>query len=464
MADNRPNSIDESGPQPPLSTEWLHPECPDVRRLAPNPAEGTLRALAARVQLDNERHRTLWGRGFSRRQVLAGAGAVGAATLGSQLVTSRASFAADDHEGTLVVAFLRGGMDGLAALPPADDLHLADARPNIAVPSGALVPLARGFGLHPSLNQLEKYWDNGQLTAVPAVSTPDLSRSHFQAQDCLERGGADTGAANGWLDRALEKMGPGTTFRAVGQGKTLPRSLVGDQPAVSLRSVDAFKLAGPDDLRDKTIEALRTLYTGWEHPMAADVEAALSAVETAGFLAEDDYQPDTDYPDNEFAEGMIEIARLIKADVGVRIACIDVGGWDMHTNLGDVDGGQMQNRLDEIGSGLDAFAQDLGDKFDNVTVVLMSEFGRRVEQNANNGSDHGHGGVVLLMGGGLAGKTIHGDWQGLAPDVREQGDVPGLNDYRDVLGEVAAARLGLSDADLAHVFPDYRVAPLGVMA
>lgn len=449
-------------------TTWLHPDCPDVARLGPNPTEGTLRARAARVEQDRERRAETWGPSATRRQVLAGAGAaVGAASVGAQLVTSRVSFAAgrqEGHEGTLVVIFLRGGMDGLAVLAPADDLHLTEARPNLAVPGGALVPLDRGFGLHPALGPLEKYWDRGQLTAVHAVATPDLSRSHFQAQDCLERGGAATGLTNGWLDRALERMGPGTTFRAIGQGSTLPRSLLGDQPAVSLQSVDIFKLQGPDDLHEKTIQALRSLYTGWEHPLADDVEATVTALETAQFLTEEDYQPDADYPDDDFGEGLSEIARLIKADVGVRIACIDVGGWDMHDNLGDADSGQMQNRLDDLGRGLDAFGQDLGDRLGDVTLVTMSEFGRRVEQNANNGTDHGHGGVVLLMGGGLAGNQVHGDWQGLAPEVREQGDVPGLNDYRDVLGEVIGARLGLSDADLSHVFPDHRHAPLGVMA
>jgi uncharacterized protein (DUF1501 family) len=468
MSENRPYDHSETPPATHLAkiaaAGALHPECPDVARLAPNATEGALRALATRVELDNEERGNLWGRGFTRRQVIAGAGAVGVASLGTQLATTRASFAAQAQEGALVVIFLRGGMDGLSVVVPADDPDLAAARPDIAVPGNALLPLDRGFGLHPALEPLKKYWDGGQLTAVPAVATPDLSRSHFQAQDCLERGGADTGATNGWLDRALEKMGSGTTFRAIGQGTTLPRSLIGEQPAVSLRSVDAFKLAGPDNLHAKTVEALRTLYTGWEHPLAGDAETALSAVEIMGFLAAPDYQPEATYPEGDFGSGMSEIARMIKGDIGLRLATIDVGGWDMHTNLGKVDQGAMQNHLGELGQGLDAFAEDLGGLFDDVTIVMMSEFGRRIEQNANHGADHGHGGVVLLMGGGLAGKTVHGDWQGLAPETRDQGDVPGLNDYRDVLGEVVSAKLGVSAADLTHVFPDHQVSPLGIMA
>ena len=174
------------------------------------------------VELDEAR-RDLWRReGFTRRQVLAGAGKVAVAALGAQLVTARAGFAQGTGTGTLVVLFLRGGVDGLSVVVPADDPHLAAARPRIGVPSSVLLPLDRGFGLHPALAPLHELWKRGELTAVPAVSTPDVSRSHFQAQDCLERGGSSAGAVEGWLDRVLDALGPGTGFRAVGMGSTLP--------------------------------------------------------------------------------------------------------------------------------------------------------------------------------------------------------------------------------------------------
>lgn len=448
---------------------WLHPECPDLHRLAPNGTEALLRARAARVEADHDRRDDLWRRGFTRRQALAGAGLAGVASLGAQLVTTRASFALaqSSQPGALVVIFLRGGMDGLSVLVPADDPHLLDVRPQIAVPGGALLPLARGFGLHPALEPLHELWNRGQLTAVPAVATPDLSRSHFQAQDCLERGGSNTGTTTGWLDRVLEKMEPGTTFRAVGQGATLPRSLVGNQPAMSLNTVKAFRLIGRENLHERTKQALSALYTGFDHPIAADVETTLSALETTsaiiGTTGDDNYQPDAPYPDNDTGKGLSELARLIKADVGLRVAAMDIGGWDTHVHMGTVDDGSMRNHLSDLAQALRAFADDLGPRLDDVTVVTMSEFGRRVEQNGNNGTDHGHGGVGLLMGGGLTGGTVHGDWPGLAPEVLEQGDVPGANDYRDLLGDVVAARLGLSEADLADVFPGHRVQRLGVM-
>lgn len=441
----------------------LHPQCPDLARLGPTPAEALLRAQAARVELDRERRGELWSRGFTRRRFIAGAGMAGAASLGAQLVTTRVSFAAQSETGTLVVIFLRGGMDGLSVVVPADDPHLLDARPDIAVRGGSLLPLDRGFGLHPALAPLHNFWQSGLLAAVPAVSTPDVSRSHFQAQDSLERGGSAATVTEGWLDRVLDKLGPGTTFRAVSQGSTLPRSLAGDQPSLSLSSVDSFRLATENRLRDRTSQALATLYTGFEHPLVPEVATTLSALDTATMLRAADYQPATTYPDSEFARGLTELAGLIKANAGLRVAAMDLGGWDMHTNIGSVDDGDMKKNLTSLGEALAAFATDLGDRLNDVTVVTMTEFGRRVEQNASFGTDHGHGAVALVLGGGVAGGTVHGEWPGLAPEVLDQGDVPGANDYRNLLGEIVSGRLGVSAADMATVFPDHQFQPLGVM-
>lgn len=442
----------------------LHPECPDPSRLGPDPAQGLLRARAARVAADRAARDDHWRGGFTRRRFLAGVGAAGVAALGSQLVTARASFG-QVGDGALVVVFLRGGMDGLAALVPAGDPHLAAARPGIAVPDGALLPLDRSFGLHPGLAPLHDLWARNQFTAVPAVSTPDVSRSHFQAQDCLERGGSSAGAAEGWLDRVLDAMGPGTTFRAVSMGTTVKRALAGDQPALALRAIDRFALhAGGGPLHARTVEALTTLYTGLDHPLAGDVASTMEGLNVATLMSALGYEAAAAYPEGEFAAHMSEVARLIKADVGLRVACVDVGGWDMHTGMGRVDDGNMARHLSELGETLGAFATDLGGALDRVNVVVMTEFGRRVEQNANGGTDHGHGAAVLLLGGGLAGGTVHGAWGGLAPDQLDQGDVPGWNDYRDVLAEVVTARLGVGAGAMGAIFPGHQVRPVGVMA
>lgn len=448
------------------TTTWpLHPECPDLARLGPTPAEALLRARAAQVEADRGDREGLWRRGFTRRRFLAGAGAVGVAALGAQTATARASFGVQGASGTLVVVFLRGGLDGLSALVPADDPDLAAARPHIAVPSGALLPLDRGFGLHPALAPLHRLWGRGLFTAVPAVSTPDISRSHFQAQDCLERGGSSAGAAEGWLDRALDVMGPGTTFRAVTVGTTVARALAGDQSAMSLRGVESFRLlAGEGELHERTRQALAALYTGLDHPLATDTAATLDGLAAAALMSATGYEAAATYPDGEFGERMAEVARLVKADVGLRVACVDVGGWDTHIGQGTVDGGAMTDALRSLGDTLGAFTTDIGERIDQVNVVVMTEFGRRVEQNANGGTDHGHGAAALLLGGGLAGGTVHGVWNGLTPDGLDQGDVPGWNDYRDVLADVVTARLGISAGDLPAVFPGHRHRSLGVMA
>jgi uncharacterized protein (DUF1501 family) len=441
----------------------LHPECADWTRLGPDRAASWVRARAARVEADRHARRDVWRQGFTRRRFLAGTGLAGVAGLGTQLANTRVSFAAQGGTGTLVVIFLRGGMDGLSVVVPADDPNLLQARPDLAVRGSSLLPLDRGFGLHPALAPLHDLWRRGRFTAVHGVSTPDISRSHFQAQDCLERGGSTTGAVEGWLDRVLDRLGPGTSFRSVSRGSTVPRAMAGDQPSLSLRTLESFALLGWDGVHARTVEALSTLYTGLEHPLEPAVAATLAALDAADRVNASDYRPGATYPTGDFGEGLAELARLVKSDVGLRVACIDVGGWDMHTRLGTVDDGDMTALLTPFGQALGAFATDLGDRLDDVTVVAMTEFGRRIEQNASRGTDHGHGAAVLLLGGRLAGGTVHGNWPGLAPEVRDQGDVPGANDYRDVLGEVVSVRLGVSPADLGSVFPDHRVQPLGVM-
>ena len=167
-----------------------------------------------------------------------------------------------------------------------------------------------------------------------------------------------------------------------------------------------------------------------------------------------------EYPGGGFANQLRDVARLVKAKVGLRVATIDVGGWDMHTNLGNINGGDMRGHLEEVGKALGAFATDLGPALDTVSLITMSEFGRRVQENGNAGLDHGHGGVMMLLGGGLNGGKVHGKWPGLAPGALDNGDLGGANDYRDVVGEVLERGFGIGD--IKKVFPDHNYTRLGV--
>ena len=443
----------------------LHPDCPDWERLGPTKRDSAIRAAAVAQQVAAEERESTWAGGFNRRTFLKGGLGVGVAVLGSQLVTSRVSYAAADtpSTGTLVVIFLRGGLDGLSLLVPAADPNYLARRPGVGIQSSKLIQMDRGFGLHPSLAPLKPLITRGMVAAVPAVSTPDLSRSHFQAQDCLERGSTNS-LTSGWLDRVLEASGAGTTFRSVAVGGMTPRSLMGTSGTIAMRNIDSISLNVNDEDLSNTKDALRSLYTGIDHPIAQQTTLALGALDTIESIVNAPSGPVTTYPEGNFADALQSLAMLIKAQAGVRVACIDVGGWDTHTGMGNVDNGDMKRHLGDLAAALAAFTADIGDtNLGKTTIVTMSEFGRRVQENASGGTDHGHGGAVLVIGGGVHG-GVHGTWKGLTPDVLEQGDVPGWNDYRDVLTEVVTKRLDLSTGALSGVFPDWHAQPVGVMA
>jgi uncharacterized protein (DUF1501 family) len=433
----------------------------ELRRHGPTLPEAAIRVHASRVTAQLAEQRDRWRHGFTRRRVLAGAGAVGVASLAAQLTTTRVAFGdPETTKRTLVVVFLRGGMDGLSVVVPAGDPNLAKARRTIAVPAGALLAGDGRFGLHPALEPLHQHWKAGTMAAVHAVASPDASRSHFQAQDCLERGAASVAVHSGWLDRVLTALGPGTTFRAIAEGSALPRSLVGGENKLVLQGIKDYNLRGGDGARERTVTALKALYTGLDHPLAEQANLTVQSLSAARKVASDEYAPAVDYPDGGFAKELADVARLVKARVGLRVAAVDVGGWDMHTGIGRVDGGDMRSSLSQLAAALAAFATDLGPALNDVSLVTMSEFGRRVAENGNAGTDHGHGGLMLLLGGGLNGGAVHGKWPGLAPSALDQGDLAGANDYRDVLAELLRTRLGVSDA--AKIFPGHQAQDLGV--
>jgi len=450
----------------------LHPDCPDWERLGPTKRDAAIRATAVAQQLADQERTDTWAGGFNRRTFLKAGMGIGVAALGSQVVTSRVSYAsaAEPNAGTLVVVFLRGGMDGLSLLIPATEAtgssYLRQNRPGVAINPGKLLAFdtARGFGLHPALAPLSPLIKAGKVAAVPAVSTPDLSRSHFQAQDCLERGSTNS-LTSGWLDRVLEASGAGTTFRSVAVGGMTPRSLMGTSRSMAMYNIDSIALNGVDEkFMDSTTDALASLYTGIDHPIAQQATLALGALDTIKAIRESQASaPVVEYPEGNFADALKSLATLINGNAGVRVACIDVGGWDTHTGMGNETSGDIMRHLGDLAAALAAFTTDIGPALENTTIVTMSEFGRRVEENASGGTDHGHGGAVLVIGGGVS-AGVHGVWNGLAPDALEQGDVRGLNDYRDVLSEIVTKRLDLTTGAISGVFPDWQAQPVGVMA
>ncbi len=375
---------------------------------------------------------------------------------------------------TLVCIFLRGGVDGLSAVVPyGEGAALYDARPTqrVAEPgnaAGAALELDGFFGLHPALAPLADIYHDGDLSVVHAVGSTDASRSHFDAMQYMENGTPGVKmTSTGWLGRHLKSAAwqNGSPFRAVGIGAMLPASLRGGTP-LSLRSIADFHLRGRQgevQRMEQMLADLYTLHTPGEM-LGPQADLVFQTVEMLDALETHSYQPagGASYPEDHhgFGKGLAQIAQLIKAEVGLEVACLDLGGWDTHEEQGTLDGG-FNDLLDTLGRGLDALYTDLGEKMQRTTVVTMSEFGRRVQENASAGTDHGHGNMMMMMGGGVKGGQVYSQWPTLAPDALSDGDLAITTDYRDVLAEIVAQRLG--NAKLGEVFPGHSVTPLGLV-
>ena len=402
----------------------------------------------------------------SRRGLLKGAGVLGLAGLvGAKLPTSLA-YAAGYTGDVLVVLSMRGGQDSLSVVPPVGDANYATLRPTIGIPSSLALPLGGVFGLHPALAAIKPLYDGGKLAVVHALSQPNPTRSHFEAQAELEKAAPGSSLTTGWLDRVLGVRGGGTSFQAVQMGSSmLPDSLMGPAPSLAMTGVDDFELSVWSGYQTPFVNALSALYSGVAAPVAEQVTATLGALSTTAAMKTTGYTPanGATYPSSPLGDALQDTARLIKVGAGLQVATIDYGNWDMHVNLGrpgDVNG-WMHGQLLDVGGCLAAFARDLGTGLNNVTLVTLTEFGRRAAENGSGGVDHGHGQASLVLGGGVKGGQVYGTWPGLAPAALDQGDLAGANDYRNLLGEILVKRCGMGS--LSTVFPGLSYAPMGVV-
>lgn len=384
--------------------------------------------------------------------------------------------AADEPGDILVCIFLRGGADGLSVVAPyAEGAHYYDVRPTIAVPepgSGAFaaIDLDGQFGLHPGLAPIKPFYDAGSLAVVHACGLTQASRSHFDAQRYVEQGvPGDKTVGTGWIGRHLasKNTGSNSVFRGLALSDHMQTSLRGDVPALALTSLSDVGFYGPSagDEEELALRVLQTLYAGGSAagPLQQQAQLLFETVDILQQLANDGYQPGGGavYPDDGFGFSLRQIAQLIKADLGLEAACVDLGGWDTHERQG-VQGGDFAALVASLGQGLAAFATDLGDRMSGVTVVTMSEFGRTTTENASHGTDHGHGNVMFLLGGGVSGGQVFSRWPGLAPEnLDEEGDLVVTIDYRDVFAEIVRYRLLNSALD--QVLPNYAPTALGAL-
>jgi len=388
---------------------------------------------------------------------------------------------------TLVAIFMRGAADGLNIVVPFGDPKYRELRPNLGLqaprpgdeenngPFGSVIDLDGKFGLNAGLRPLKALWDKKQLAIVEATGSPDPSRSHFDAQDYMESGTPGK-TGNGWLNRALgDAEQDSSPLRAVALSGRVPRTLRGEHEAVALGNVQDFNISEQDRLA-----ILRNMYTltpdaqlrrtgkdafdAMKMLQSIDKDAKASPMNperraVAGVAG----QVRNDRPAYEaggrLGRNLQQLARLIKSDAGVEAAFAEVDGWDHHQN----ENGQLSILLNQFSNAIGAFCQDLGDRMEDVAIVTMSEFGRTVGENGSGGTDHGHGSMMMVLGGPVAGGKIYGEWPGLEKEQLFEGrDLAVTTDFRTVLSELVRGHLGQND--LSSVFPGFKPgAALGLL-
>ena len=372
----------------------------------------------------------------------------------------------------LVCIFQRGAMDGLMAVTPFNDTYLQSARPGLfmtpAQQKGASIDLDGRFALHPSMISFEPLFRNKTLAIVHGMGSPNKTRSHFDAQDFMESGTPfDKTTNSGWLNRASGLIGrDATPFRAVSLTSSMPRSLIGDYPALAIRNLKEFAIhvdgtpaatttvaRSFEDLYDKTSSSL-IRETG------KDTFDAIRLLQSANI---EQYKPvaGASYPSSPLGNSLKQIAQLIKMDAGLEIAFAESGGWDTHYNQGAA-AGAFAKHANDLSRSITAFWTDIEAHHDLVTVMTMTEFGRTVKQNGSLGTDHGRASCNFILGNDVQGGIVYGDVKELAMEnLEDSRDLPVTTDFRTVFNAVATNHLQIKNSKL--IFPDWEPVPIGLM-
>jgi len=396
--------------------------------------------------------------------LLAGVGVITSTTGASFMQAAFASTGAASN--VLLVLSLRGGADGLSLVVPHGDIAYAAARPKLAVPSSTLLARNAMFGLHPKFAPLMPMWSAGSFAAVNAVGLAAPNRSHFAAMEEIEDADPGSVERRGWLNRlvGLDQVESPVEAAQIGSA-IVPTSLYGASPVLAMADIDDMSLPGRDSPTGYA-RRVASLTEAWAEDSTSLGRGARAALDMSDVFADVAGQPSEPlngavYPGGDLGKSLGDAARLVRADIGAEVITVDAGAWDMHVGVGGVDAGLLTTAVEELALALNAFFTDLGSLGSRVTVVTISEFGRRVAENANNGLDHGWGNVMLLLGAGVRGGRYHGTWPGLGDGKLVDGDLAVTNDYRSVLAEVVSSRFG---ADVSKVFPGFRPTPIGAMA
>ncbi|WP_068819592.1 DUF1501 domain-containing protein [Phormidesmis priestleyi] len=395
---------------------------------------------------------------MKRRQLLQ-AGLVSASalvTVGSHGWFTRST--AQLNPKRLIVIFLRGAVDGLNVVVPYRETAYYDARPTIAIPqpgqNGGAIDLDGQFGLHPALASILPMWQQGNLAFVHSSGSPDPTRSHFDAQDNMERGapGIQT-IHDGWMNRLLGSLSGNNPIQAVNVGDVTPRILSGRLPVATLAL--GRGAARPISLDKPQIAvAFDRLYSGNDRQSQAYREGRIARKALLSDLDTEMKMANNGAPlPNGFASDAQRLAQIMNKDPRVALAFMALGGWDTHVNQS----AQLARNLEQLGKGLATLQTTLGSTYADTTILVMSEFGRTVHENGDRGTDHGHGNVMWLTGGGIRGGKVYGDWQGLTSDrLYQERDLAITTDFRDVIATVLERHLQLSDSKLTQILPSYQ--------
>jgi uncharacterized protein (DUF1501 family) len=410
---------------------------------------------------------------LTRRIFLRGSAVVMAGTGAVPAWLARAASVESKKRKTLVAIFQRGAADGLNIVVPFGDKRYRELRPTLAIvapgrqnngngPQNTAIDLDGTFALHGALQPLKALWDKQQLAIVEATGSPDPSRSHFDAQDYMESGTPGKSSANGWLNRALPVAENGASpLRAVAMGSRVPRTLRGEHEVIALSDTQQFKLGN-----EEAASIIQSMYaTTTDAPLGRTGRDAFEAMKLLQSINQAPPTPPGAAGGVRYEQGgelgrsLQQLAQLIKADAGVEAAFAEVGGWDHHGN----ENPQLANLLRQFSTAIAAFFQDMGDRMEDIVLVTMSEFGRTAEENGNAGTDHGHGSLMMVLGGAVQGGKVYGKWPGLEKEQLYEGrDLAVTTDFRAVLSELVSGHLG--QKDLSPVFPGFQPAtPLGLL-
>lgn len=409
--------------------------------------------------------------GSSRRELLRNLGLVSAGAVATTVFgdTFRQTAYGATNGNVLVVLSLRGGADSLSMVVPKNEPNYSRLRPHIAVPEGKLICQNPNFGLHPSFSPLQKMWKNGRFGVVLATGLPVPNRSHFDAIEQIED--ADIGSQQrvGWINRMVGLDAINSPLQAIQLGNAIqPTSLSGPVPTMSAEQTDDIDLAGGDNpaVRRMRRRALSQVWGKQQGPLGPGARASLKTTATLQPMLKRAYKPANGarYPASDLGDALKDTARLIKAGVGVRVVTLDYGTWDMHSNVGTLSSTgalSMKGMVDGMATSLAAFYDDLGYDGQRVTLVTLTEFGRRVEENGSRGLDHGWANATFVLGAGVKGGQYHGTWPGLASADLQEGDLKVTTDYRSVLTEILKTRF--PTVSIPEVFPGFKPENLGLM-